>query len=215
MMRIFLILIFISPFFAKAQKNPFFESEIIGINTKYDSIWDSSRETIVFTGSSSIRMWHNLTELFPEEQIVNTGFGGSQAIDLLGYTDELILKYKPKKVFIYQGDNDISSKKKPKEIISTFEEIIAQIKKQNDKIKVVIISAKPSVARYHLRSKYKRLNKKLQLLCNKDEQLTFANVWDIMFENKKIKSNLFLNDGLHMNANGYQLWHSVIKNHIK
>ncbi len=213
-MRIFLILCLINPFFAKAQKNPIFESEINGINTKYDSIWDASRETIVFTGSSSIRMWHNLTELFPEEQIVNTGFGGSQAIDLLGYTHELILKYKPKKVFIYQGDNDISSKKKPKEIINTFKDIVGQIKKQNDKIKVVIISAKPSIARYHLQSKYKRLNKKLKLLCNKDEQLFFANVWDVMVENRKIKSNLFLNDGLHMNAEGYKLWHNVIKNHM-
>jgi len=215
MMRIFLILCLISPFFATSQKNRVFESEIIGINSKYDSIWDSSRETIVFTGSSSIRMWHNLAELFPEEQIVNTGIGGSQAIDLLRYTDELILKYKPKKVFIYQGDNDISSKKKPKEIISTFKKIIAQIKKQNDKIKIVIISAKPSIARYHLKSKYKKLNKKLQLLCDKDEQLVFANVWDIMFKKRKIKSDLFLNDGLHMNANGYNLWYSVIKNYIK
>ena len=76
-----------------------------------DSLWDSSRETIVFTGSSSIRFWEDLQERFPENQVLNAGFGGSQASDLLYHLNDLVLRYKPKKVFVYEGDNDIFSKK--------------------------------------------------------------------------------------------------------
>jgi lysophospholipase L1-like esterase len=197
-----------------SQQNLSFKNEVSTITKKYETLWNADRDAIVFTGSSSIKMWNNIPELFPDKQIINTGFGGSQAIDLLGYTDELILNYQPKKVFIYEGDNDISAKKKPKEIIKTLEQIIAKIKNQNNTTSIIIISAKPSIARYHLKNKYVRLNRKMNRLCKKDPVLEFANVWDIMFEKRKLKAELFLTDGLHMNANGYELWHSVIKNHI-
>lgn len=213
-MKFLFFVLFISSLCINAQGNPYFKKEVSDITERYKTTWNANRETIIFTGSSSIRIWGNLQELFPNEQIINTGFGGSQTLDLLGYTNELILNYLPKKVFIYEGDNDISSNKKPKEIIKTYNEIISQVKSQNNTTKVVIISAKPSISRYHLKGKYKRLNKKLNRLCKKDPQLEFANVWDIMFDKRKLKSDLFLSDGLHMNAKGYELWHEVIKNHM-
>tara|TARA_R110002051_G_scaffold100879_4_gene171414 strand:- start:63734 stop:64384 length:651 start_codon:yes stop_codon:yes gene_type:complete len=211
---IFISILSICSVSAWSQQNPYFKNEVSTITKKYETLWNSDRDAIVFTGSSSIKMWNNIHELFPEKQIINTGFGGSQAIDLLGYTDELILNYQPKKVFIYEGDNDISAKKKPKEIIKTLEQIITKIKNKNNATTIIIISAKPSIARYHLKNKYIRLNKKMNRLCKKDPVLEFANVWDIMFEKRKLKAELFLTDGLHMNANGYELWHSVLKNHI-
>ena len=145
---------------------------------------------------------------------MNTGFGGSETIDLLGYSNELILNYKPKKVFIYEGDNDISAKKKSKEIMNTFKELIEQIKQADSKTKIVIISAKPSIARWNLKGKYKRLNRKLKKICTTDDNLEYANVWDVMLDKRKLKTNLFLSDGLHMNEIGYKLWHGVLKNYI-
>nr|WP_205692184.1 GDSL-type esterase/lipase family protein [Cellulophaga sp. E16_2] len=207
-------MLFIVPFYCLAQPNEFFKDEVAAITEKYDSIWDSSKETIIFTGSSSVRMWKSLERNFPEHQILNTGFGGSQTIDLLGYTEELILMYQPKKVFIYEGDNDISSKKKHKEILRNFSKIIKQIKKNDSTTKVVIISPKPSISRWKLKGKYRKLNRKLRRFCDENENLEFANVWDIMLHRKKIKSDLFISDGLHMNEKGYQLWHSIIKKYI-
>lgn len=215
-MKNLLVLFLILPLFCNSQPNSFFKNEVSSITKKYDTIWDSSRETIVFTGSSSIRLWKNLQELFPEHQIVNSGFGGSQAIDLLGYTDDLILRFKPKKVFIYEGDNDISSKKKPKEILKTFSEIITKIKESDKATKIVLISPKPSIARWELQRKYKRLNRKLKRLCDKTENIDYANVWDIMFDAKNnLKTELFISDGLHMNGDGYELWHRIIKNYME
>ncbi|MFD0988864.1 GDSL-type esterase/lipase family protein [Mariniflexile jejuense] len=184
------------------------------INKKYDSIWDASKETIVFTGSSSIRLWSDIQDLFPEKQVINSAFGGSETIDLLFFSDDVILKYKPKKVFIYEGDNDISHKKKIKEILNSFSEIISKIKNQDTTTHIVIISPKPSISRWHLRRKYSRLNKSLRKICNENDNLEFANVWDIMIENKKLKKELFINDGLHMNKDGYELWYTVIKNYV-
>ena len=138
-------------FLGYGQKAPAFQNEVKAIQKKYESLWDSSKETIVFTGSSSIRMWKNLESMFPHHQIINSGFGGSQSSDLFRYYNELILQYNPKKVFIYEGDNDIASKKKTKDIIDTTREIIQKIRERNNTTQVVIIAAKPSIARWNLK----------------------------------------------------------------
>ncbi len=198
-----------------AQDQLRFKEEVMAIQKKYDTLWDSSKETLVFTGSSSIKIWKNLKDIFPGYQIVNSGFGGSQASDLLAHSDELILRYNPRKVFIYEGDNDIFDHKKPKEIIAVFKEIIHRIKQKNKATQIVIIAAKPSIARWHLKRSYKRLNRHLKRLCKKDTSLAYANIWDVMLDRKKVKTDIFVEDGLHMNAKGYDLWFSVINNYVR
>ncbi|OQD42383.1 G-D-S-L family lipolytic protein [Croceivirga radicis] len=192
-----------------------FENEVKTITAHNDSIWNQKESTIVFTGSSSIRMWKDLQERFPDQQVLNTGFGGSQASDLLYFLDDLVLKYKPKTVFIYEGDNDISAKKRPKEILGTLQEIIQKIKKDNPETNIVLISAKPSISRWKLRSKYKRLNRKLEKLAQKEQYIDYADVWYAMLDGKKLRTNLFIADGLHMNKMGYDIWYYQLKPLIK
>ena len=195
----------------RAQDPQRFEEDVMSIQMKYDTLWDSSRETLVFTGSSSIRLWENLQDRFPSYQIINTGFGGSESTDLLAFLDELVLQYKPSTVFIYEGDNDIERKKKPAEILRVTGEIVSRIKQEESTNSIVIISAKPSISRWHLRRKYRRLNRKFKKMCEKDPVMEFANIWDPMLENKKLKKDLFIEDGLHLNEKGYDIWYDVIK----
>lgn len=212
-MRIQLLLLFflfLAPF-SQAQETSQFADEVLAIQKKYDSILDSSRETIVFTGSSSVRIWHDLQERFPKHQIVNSGFGGSQASDLLLYTNELIVRYKPKKVFIYEGDNDISAGKNSKIIISDIQQIIRKIRTQNSAVKVVLIAAKPSIARWELKRDYKRLNRKFKKMSRKDADISYVDVWKPMLDRRKVKQDIFIEDGLHMNAKGYEIWYNAMK----
>lgn len=195
----------------KAQTVSAFEKEVESITKKYDSVWDSQRETILFTGSSSVRFWKTLEESFPNHQILNTGFGGSQASDLLYHLDDLVLKYRPRKVFIYEGDNDIFARKRPKEIIQTTSDIILQIKKNNPDTKIVLISAKPSISRWQLRRRYRRLNRKYRKLSKKDPLLEYVDVWNPMLNGRKLKMDIFIEDGLHMNSKGYILWYEAMK----
>jgi len=187
-----------------------FAEEVNALEKKYDSLWDANKETIVFTGSSSIKYWKSLESKFPNHQIVNTGFGGSKASDLLLHTEALILNFQPKQVFIYEGDNDVSAEIKTKEIIGTVNQIIAKIKAQNANTKIVLISAKPSIARWHLKRDYKKLNRQFRKICRKDNTISYGNVWDAMIANRKVRNDIFVSDGLHMNTEGYRLWYNVI-----
>ncbi|MGF1559312.1 MAG: GDSL-type esterase/lipase family protein [Flavobacteriaceae bacterium] len=194
-----------------AQGHLRFADEVTAIQKKYDTLWDASKETIVFTGSSSVRIWKDLQERFPMYHIVNSGFGGSQASDLLAYSEQLILHYRPKKVFIYEGDNDIAGGKKTREIVAQTDAVISRIVAQNPSAQIVLIAAKPSIARWNLKSKYKKLNRSFQKLARREEQIHFADVWKPMLDKRKVKQDIFLADGLHMNAKGYEIWYQVLK----
>ncbi len=206
-----LFAIYLLGFQSFAQTENKFTNEVKIITKKNDSIWDSERETIVFTGSSSVRFWKTLQENFPDHQILNTGFGGSQASDLLIFLDDLVLSYNPTKVFIYEGDNDLWAKKRPNQVITTTEEIIQRIKAKNTGTKIVLISAKPSISRWKMRGKFRRLNRKMERIAKNDPLIDYVDVWYPMLNSRKLKTDIFIKDGLHMNQKGYNIWYEAVK----
>lgn len=202
----------IGSFYCSAQTENTFTKEVKTITAKYDTIWDTNKETIVFTGSSSVRLWKKLEQSFPNHQIVNSGFGGSQSTDLLYFLNDLVLSYNPKQVFIYEGDNDLWAKKRPKQVLDTTEEIIRRIKTSNSSTQIILIAAKPSISRWKIRGKYKKLNRKFERLAKKDTQIDYVDVWHPMLNDRKLITDIFIEDGLHMNQKGYDIWYEAIKN---
>ena len=211
-MRYLFVLFFAFNVTAQAQLP--FEEEVKQIQQHNDSLWDSSQPTIVFTGSSSIRFWEDIQDRFPEQQVLNTGFGGSQFSDLEHYLEELILNYTPVKVFIYEGDNDIFAKKRPRKIVKRAEDILSTLQQRNPNMEIVLISAKPSIARWKYRGRYRRLNRKLNRLASETAGIDFVDVWYPMLNKRKVKQDIFIEDGLHMNDKGYDIWYDVIKNYM-
>ena len=188
-----------------------FQNEVDSIVLRNDKLWDSNKETVVFTGSSSIRFWTDVQERFPKYQILNSGFGGSQTSDLLYHIDNLVLKYSPVQIFIYEGDNDIFAKKRPRQIIETTKDVLKRIQAKLPNADIVLISAKPSISRWRLKGKYKRLNKRFLKIALGNPKISYANVWDIMLNGRKVRTDIFIEDGLHMNKLGYDLWFEQIK----
>tara|TARA_Y100000768_G_C23911689_1_gene650287 strand:+ start:359 stop:946 length:588 start_codon:yes stop_codon:yes gene_type:complete len=188
-----------------------FKSEVNAIQEKNKHLIKTENKHVVFTGSSSIRIWENLFEIFKDSAIVNTGFGGSKASDLLYYIDELVINFNPKKVVIYEGDNDINSGQEINFIYKNILKIIEKIKDKNDEIKIILISAKPSISRWHLRDKYIQLNQKYRELANKSDFIEFADTWSAMIESGILKKDIFIEDGLHLNEKGYEIWEETLK----
>ena len=176
----------------------------------------NKKDVVLFTGSSSIRMWENIQSEFPKYNVVNRGFGGSQTSDLLYYFDQLILPYNPKKIFIYEGDNDLSAGKSPEQILSTMDSLIALIHdKISRNVSVYVISPKPSLSRWELRDKYTDLNKRMGELASSKKNVYFIDVWTPALDaDGNVLKDIFLEDGLHMNEKGYAIWVSVFKKYL-
>jgi lysophospholipase L1-like esterase len=168
----------------------------------------NKKNVILFTGSSSIRMWKELKSYFPEHNVLNRGFGGSQMNDLLYFFDKLVVPYNPKMIFIYEGDNDLASKKTPDEILATADSILSLIRtKVSKKVKVAFIAAKPSIARWEMKDRYIEFNSKLKAWTATKKKVVFVDVWTPMLDaNGEVQKDLFIEDGLHMNNKGYDIW---------
>lgn len=180
---------------------------------KGDESTVNREKLILFTGSSSIRLWVDFDSYFPDHNAINRGFGGSETSDLIHFADELILKYDPYQIFIYEGDNDINSGEKPKAIIKEMKQLLNTIATNVSRPDnpIVLISAKPSPERIHLKKKYLRYNRLLKKLANQQPNWQYVDVWSIMFNSDgSLKEEVFKEDRLHMNKDGYDIWIKAI-----
>lgn len=186
-----------------------FASEVNEIAKNPVPSWDTG--LIIFTGSSSIRMWRDAGLLSKGSPIINTGFGGSTAFGLNHYLEDLVLRYKPKQVFIYEGDNDIDAGRKTRIILEHLDTIFTRIWEQNPETEIVYISAKPSPLRWKLRKEYEALNKAVERRAKKEDRLVFADIYSLMLQKGEVREDLFIEDRLHMNRTGYAIWAEAIR----
>lgn len=174
--------------------------------------FDDQKDRIVFTGSSSIRHWKDVQDYYPGHQIINAGFGGSHMSDLLHYLEETVLRFAPGKVFIYEGDNDIAAGRPIEVIMDNTKKVVQAIEARLPDTKIILISAKPSLARWHLKSQYEALNASFKAFAAEKATREYADVWSVMLTGEgQVRPAIFVGDGLHMNKAGYDLWHQVIE----
>lgn len=216
----------------KIQKNIFILLLFISINTfaqEYQKIWQNEidafdkldgdnpiQEGILFTGSSSIRMWKNPAKDFNNPKILNRGFGGSQIIDLIENFDQVILKYHPQKIVIYSGDNDIQEGKSAEIVFGDFCVLYGMIKAKLPNAEVYYIAIKPSLNRWNKVIEMQKANTMINEYLNSKPNAAFVDIFSPMIDfTGKPSEKWFLKDGLHMTDEGYQLWTKILAPYIK
>lgn len=196
---------------AQGYNTKTFEKNINAFD-KRDSIENVQPGSNLFVGSSSITKWTDIADYFPDSYVINRGFGGSMFEDLLYYADRVILPYKPAKIFIYEGDNDIAKGIDTETLIKQATTLRQRIAEVFPKVPVVFISVKPSVARWGLKDKYVAFNQALKKYAEQQKLTAFVDVWTPMLDaNGEVFKDIFLNDNLHMKPNGYQIWQKALQ----
>jgi lysophospholipase L1-like esterase len=166
---------------------------------------------VVFVGSSSIRLW-DAAKSFPDLMVINRGFGGSQICDATHFADVVVVKYKPRLIVFYAGDNDINSGKRAEQVHVDFRAFVAKIRQSLPETPIVYISVKPSIARWAQRETQREANRLIAADCEQDETLEFVDVWPAMLgENGEPRKDIFVDDGLHMNGKGYERWTELLR----
>jgi len=169
---------------------------------------------IVFVGSSSIRLW-DLKKSFPDLDVVNHGFGGSQIADSVHFASRLVTKHAPRMVVFYAGDNDIGFGKTPEQVAADFQAFVRAVRKDLPKSKVIFLSIKPSLLRWNLWDRMQKANALIEAECKKHDRLIYVNVAKPMLgDDGKPRKELFLADGLHLNAKGYAVWTSALRPYL-
>lgn len=208
---IFLALVFLSFFSSSfAQLHPF-EQEVRKLSVQLDSLgWNPG--TTVVTGSSTIRMWRSLPEISGREVVLNTGFGGSKAADLERHLFPLVLKFDPKRVFIYEGDNDLWAGVVPEEILASLDRIVTRIQLAAPNTEIYLIGAKPSPSRWSKKDLYLFFNQQLEKYSQRKEGVNFIDTWATLTDSEgNARPELYIKDQLHLNADGYILWNGIFR----
>ena len=168
------------------------------------------KDAVLFVGSSSIRLW-DLAQSFPDLATINRGFGGSQMSDVVRYARRIITAYKPRLIVLYEGDNDLAAKETPDQVAADFDELLKIVRADLPTTPLVVIGAKPSPKRWAIIDQQRQLNRLLAEHCAKDGRATFLDVEQPMLgADGQPKASLFRDDDLHLNAEGYKLWTSLL-----
>ena len=169
---------------------------------------------ILFVGSSSIRMW-DLSKFFPDLPVINRGFGGSHMEDSVYFAKRIVLPYRPKTIVLYAGDNDIQSGKSSEKVLSDFQAFVKLVHAELPQTRILYIAIKPSIQRWANIERIREANQTIQEWIEKDPAkpslLQFIDIDSPMIgEDGKPRATLLLEDGLHLNDEGYKLWTSIL-----
>jgi lysophospholipase L1-like esterase len=198
-----------------AQNQPFWND--IQAFKKQDSIAMPIHYRTLFIGSSSFTKWKTLEQDLPEYVPLNRAFGGSTLLDVFRYRKDIIDKYSPEKIVIYCGENDVASSDSVtgKIVFDRFITLYKHIREKFPRIDVYYISLKPCPLRWEMRKRMLDANYRIADFCKKQKHTYFINIWDQMLENSKPNPSLFIEDSLHMNKKGYEIWIKEIRNKVK
>ncbi len=166
----------------------------------------------LFVGASNIRRWETLAADFKSWKVINRGFGGSQLKDVLQYTDRIVLPYAPKEIVLQAGGNDLNAGRAPSEVLTDFKAFVAKVHAGLPQTRLSVLSIPPSAARWSQVEKIRETNRSIADVCEHDPLLSFIDLFPVMLGADGLpRAELFVEDKLHANAQGYALWTSLIR----
>ncbi|UNK50165.1 GDSL-type esterase/lipase family protein [Lysobacter sp. S4-A87] len=195
---------------AQSQDSTRFEPDIVAFE-QADSVVRRRPGGVVFVGSSSIRLWSSLGDDFPGAAPINRGFGGSRLRDTTFYAQRIVIPYQPRAVVVYAGDNDLAEGRTPQQVRDDFAALVSNLRAQLPQARIAFISIKPSPAREALMGRMREANALVRDYARGQQGVDFLDVATPMLDaDGQPRSELFLDDHLHMNQNGYAIWTDVV-----
>ena len=199
---------------AAAQDAPF-ANEIRAFE-QADAKAPPPKDAVLFIGSSSIRLWKTLHEDFPSLKVINRGFGGSQVEHSLRYADKIVLPYRPKLIVFYAGDNDLALGKTPNRVAEDFRAFAAKVRGALPETKILYVSIRPSVARWHLHGRQWLANRMIREFADADPTAEYVDVVPTLLDPEgRPRADYLVADKLHLNADGYRAWTAAIRPHVE
>ena len=167
--------------------------------------------SVVFYGSSSIRLWESLAKDFQEIKLINIAFGGSTIEDCILHYPELLGQTNPESIVFYAGDNDIGNGANSLMVLNRFIALYDLIRKDFPTVPLIYISIKPSPVRVEHLETIIDSNQIIKEYISLQKNVFFLDIFEqMMRSDSTIDASLFIEDQLHMNEKGYSIWKKVL-----
>ncbi len=185
-----------------------------------DSIDPPPKDAVLFIGSSSIRMWDSLHGDFPQYDVIRRGFGGSTFADANLFIDKIVTPYAPAAIVVFEGTNDIAAGRTARQVFSDYKRFVKLIRKGerksgNKPAPIFFIGITPTESRWKHWPAMKQVNDWVRDDAQKHDNLYYIDTPAPILATAPTPGGppsreLFRDDLLHMNPNGYAIWVKVI-----
>jgi len=180
--------------------------------------YPNSTNDIIFLGNSitDYTDWNELLQL-PEAR--NRGISGDITFGVLERLDEAT-EGKPGKVFILIGINDISRNIPDSIILDNYRKMIERIKAASPKTIIYFHTVLPVNNTFPDKNHFNKdehiaaVNEGLKKICVA-EKVTLIDIHASFLDTDKRLNKNYTYDGLHLNAEGYKKWASILQPYLK
>ncbi len=171
---------------------------------------------VLFIGASTIRLWNTLAKDFPDQKVINRGFGGSEIADSTYYVDRIVVPYKPRMILLRAGGNDINAGKSPEQVAADFKAFVEKVRSKLPDIKIAFMSNGPAPARWSQADKQRQANQLIKDYIATQKNLVYIEMFDCMLgDDKKPREELYVKDHLHNSPEGYKIWTAIIAPYLR
>jgi lysophospholipase L1-like esterase len=181
--------------------------------------YSNSEKDIVFLGNS-ITNHVDWEELLGMPEARNRGISGDITFGVLERLDEVI-EGRPAKVFILIGINDISRNIPDSVILNNDRRIIQRIKSGSPKTKIYFQTLMPVnntftqfKNHYNKDEHIQAVNEGLKKI-TAEENITLIDLHPHFLDSQGRLDKNYTFDGLHPNANGYEVWKKILLPYLK
>ncbi len=200
-----------APYLATATKR--WENDIAELE-KLDLAESHADDAILFIGSSSIRLWDKIDDQMQPYQVIKRGYGGAKFSDLAVFAKRLIQPHPYRAMVVFVG-NDISGSpddRTPEEVEALARYVCEVSQAHQRGAPIFIVEVTPTPLRFAHWPRICGVNSALRQLALTTPNIYFvATAQNYLTANKQPRAELFRDDRLHQNDNGYVLWSSLIK----
>jgi len=184
---------------------------------KLDNSESYADNAVLFSGSSSIRLWKTLATDMAPFSVIQRGFGGSKLSDFTVYGDRIFSPHKCSALVMFVA-NDITggnNDKSPEEVKKLFLYVLKTFRKTHPDTPFFWIGITPTSSRWKAWPEIEKANNLIREVCEKQRNTYYIKTdHAFLTEAGTPDDGLFIADKLHLNAKGYQIWTEIIKGEL-
>ncbi len=204
-----LVLLGLAALVVAVRQDPPFEDEIRRFEAS-DRANPPAPGAVLFTGSSSIRLWSSLAEDFPGYRTLNRGFGGSQIADSVRLVDRTVFPYKPRAIVFFAGTNDLAAGKSPETALADFNAFVTKVRDRLPNVPIAYIAISPAPSRWNNIANVRRANELIRVYCGY-RGLRFIDTYaSFLTPEGGPRPELYVADQLHLRPAGYAIWREQV-----
>ena len=189
-------------------------SKFAGEVEKFSTMPSPEPGGILLVGSSIFKRWTNAVSDLAPLPVTNRAFGGSQTSHQLTFFDQVVPPCRPALIVWYCGSNDIKGKRDAASILGRTEEWINRVKQMDPTTGVLLVSVirAPQKHRDGQVAVVDAVNRGYEEIARSKEGVFFVDVNPALQSTTgEPKAELYVQDGLHLNGEGYHQMTTLLK----